>query len=236
MPRRVPMPSISFVVARSSPGHIIGCDNRLPWHLRTDLVRFKEITHGHVIIMGRKTHESIGRTLPGRTTIVISRRPSPVEPNPFQALQDTALLWAPDRENALFLADIISIGKGHTDFFVIGGGEIFEMFVDLFHKVYLTEVLANVRGDAVFDFEFKYPYWQQTLENEIPPSAHDQYPSRFTVYEKRDKSTRFRMLPDFLTDAKLRREWIGQNIHKLSRERRPLPKDMSLSLFPERST
>jgi dihydrofolate reductase len=227
------MPSISFVVARSSPGHIIGCDNRLPWHLRTDLVRFKEITLGHVIIMGRKTHESIGRALPGRTTIVLSRRPSPAEPNALQALQDTTLLWAPDRENALFLADIISIGKGHTDFFVIGGAEIFDMFADLFHKVYLTEVLANVQGDAVFDFDFKYPYWQKTFEKESLPSAYDQYPSRFMIYEKRDKSTRFRMLPDFLTDAELRREWISQNINKLSRERRPPSKDVSPSLFPE---
>jgi dihydrofolate reductase len=67
------LPSISYVVARSVPGYVIGTENRLPWRLHSDLKRFKEITYGHPIIMGRKTHLSIGRPLPGRTNIVLSR-------------------------------------------------------------------------------------------------------------------------------------------------------------------
>jgi dihydrofolate reductase len=232
MDRRTEMPSISFVVARSSPGHKIGCENKLPWHLKTDLVRFKKITLGHAIIMGRRTHESIGRTLPGRTTIVISRKSTPPE-SMFWSFQDTALLWAKNRENAIFLADIISIGKGKKDFFVVGGEEIFNMFLGLFNKVYLTEVLADVRGDAVFHHEFKYPYWQKTFEEEFSSSNDDEYPSRFLIYEKRDKTTRFETLPDFFTDAELRREWIDQKLNTLSLERKQSPKNSGPLLFPD---
>jgi len=234
MPSRVEMPSLSFVVARSTPGHIIGCENKLPWHLRTDLSRFKQITLGHVIIMGRKTHESIGRTLPGRTTIVLSRNPNTERENTVWGLQETGLLWVDGRENALYLADILSIGRGRSDFFVIGGAEIFEMFSDLFNKVYLTEVLANVEGDAKFDFEFKYPYWQKIKEENSPQSDMDQYPSRFLVFKKRDKTTRFRIFPDFLTDAESRREWVRQNLPKITNERVSTHRERAnWSLFPK---
>jgi dihydrofolate reductase len=234
MPSRVEMPSLSFVVARSTPGHIIGCDNKLPWHLRTDLSRFKKITLGHVIIMGRKTHESIGRPLPGRTTIVLSRNPNTERENTVWSLQETSLLWTDGRENALYLADILSIGRGNADFFVIGGAEIFVMFSDLFNKVYLTEVLADVEGDAKFEFEFKYPYWQKIKEENFPQSDADQYPSRFLVFKKRDKTTRFRIFPDFLTDADSRRAWVRENLPKITNDRTDAPLEPpNWSLFPE---
>jgi len=237
MPSRVEMPSLSFVVARSTPGHIIGCDNKLPWHLKTDLSRFKKITLGHVIIMGRKTHESIGRVLSGRTTIVLSRNQNTGRENTVWGLQETVLLWADGPENALYLADILSIGRGKTDFFVIGGAEIFDMFSDLFDKVYLTEVLADVVGDAKFDLEFKYPYWQKIHEENIPQSDLDEYPSRFLVFKKRDKTTRFRILPDFLTDADSRREWVRQNLPKITNERVVAPPEqLKWPLFPKERT
>jgi dihydrofolate reductase len=234
MPSRVEMPSLSFVVARSTPGNIIGCDNKLPWHLKSDLGRFKKITLGHVIIMGRKTHESIGRMLPGRTTIVLSRNQNTERENTVWGLQETSLLWADGRENALYLADILSIGRGKTDFFVIGGAEIFHMFSDLFEKVYLTEVLADVAGDATFDLEFKYPFWQKAKEESFPQSDVDQYPSRFLVFRKRDKTTRFRIFPDFLTDANARREWIRKNLPKIADERDvPRREELKWPLFPD---
>jgi dihydrofolate reductase len=234
MPSRVQMPSLSFVVARSMPGHIIGCENKLPWHLKTDLTRFKKITLGHVMIMGRKTHESIGRTLPGRTTIVLSRNPNTEKENTVWSLQDTVLLWADGPEEALYLADILSIARGKTDFFVIGGAEVFAMFSRLFDKVYLTEVLADVAGDAQFDLEFKYPYWQKIHEEAVPQSDTDQFPSRFLVFKKRDKTTRFRMFPDFLTDANARREWVRQNLPKITRPSVNTPSELSKwPLFPD---
>src|SRR5664279_4827418 len=138
---RIRLPSISYVVARSSPEDIIGCDNKLPWHLRSDLKRFKEITSNHVIIMGRLTHESIGKPLPNRISIVLTREPTFDQRNSFWNFNDTTLLWANNRETALFLADVISIQKQQEEFFVIGGTYMFEIFKDLFNRVYLTEVL-----------------------------------------------------------------------------------------------
>jgi len=217
MARRVEMPSISFIVARSRPGNIIGCENRLPWQLRSDLRRFKALTLGHVIIMGRKTYESIGRTLPGRINIVISRRPANDLQNPLWNLQETALLWAQNRENSLFLADICSIAAGKKDFFVIGGSEIFDMFSGLFHKIYITEVLGvDIEGDAKFEIEFRYPKWDLQEERYFPKSELDQYPSRYAVYERRDQTTRYKIFPDFLTSPETRREWVRQNLPRLS--------------------
>jgi dihydrofolate reductase len=231
------MPSLSFVVARSSPGHVIGCDNKLPWHLKTDLARFKKITLGHVIIMGRKTHESIGRILPGRITIVLSRTPDSARENTLWSLQDTALFWADGRENALFLADILSIGRDNKDFFVIGGAEIFLMYSELFEKIYLTEVLADVEGDAKFDFEFKYPQWKKISEEYFPKSQGDEFPSRYIVFEKRDRTTRYRIFPDFLTDAESRREWIRQNLPRMTENKNGAVLGESKQLlFPEENT
>ena len=221
MASRVEMPSLSFIVARSCPGNIIGCENKLPWHLRTDLKRFRSITSGHAVIMGRKTFESIGKPLPGRINIVLSRTPLPDIANSFWQFHDTALLWARDRENSLFLADILSITREKRDFFVIGGAEIFNMFTDLFYKVYITEVLADdIRGDAIFDFEFKYPLWSKVAEEHFPQSEFDQYASRFRIYQKRDKTTRYRLLPTFLTNANSRQQWLERNLIRAQSDKR----------------
>jgi dihydrofolate reductase len=233
MVRRVEMPSISFIVARSRPGNIIGCENKLPWHLRTDLRRFKTLTLGHVIIMGRKTYESIGKTLPGRINIVLSRRPANDRENPMWNLEETALLWARDRENSVFLADIWSIAEGKKDFFVVGGSEVFDMFSNLFEKIYITEVLGeDIEGDAKFEIEFKYPKWDLKKEEFFPKSDFDEYPSRYAVYERRDKTTRYKIFPDFLTSPETRREWIKQNLPRLSskklRKREGRPAEMLL--------
>lgn len=234
MSSRVEMPSISFMVARSSPGHFIGCENKLPWHLRTDLARFKKNTLGHVILMGRRTHNSIGRALPGRTTIVLSRNTDTGRENTLWNVQETSLFWAGDRENALFLADFVSIGKGKKDFFVVGGEEIFRMFSDLFHKVYLTEVFGDIVGDAKFDLDFKYPFWRRDFAEDYPKSDVDDYPSRYSVFVKRDKKTRYRIFPDFLTDANSRREWVKQNLPKIAAQKSSeSPQPSNLLLFPE---
>src|SRR5262249_18373744 len=153
----------------------------------------------------------------------ISRNPNTARENTVWGLHETALLWVDGRENALYLADILSIGRGKADFFVIGGAEIFEMFSELFDKVYLTEVLADVEGDAKFDLDFKYPYWQKISEENFPQSDVDQYPSRFLVFKKRDKTTRFRIFPDFLTDADSRREWVQQNLPKIASAKINIP-------------
>jgi dihydrofolate reductase len=194
MSRVLDLPSIAYIVARSTPGHVIGCDNKVPWKLRTDLRRFREVTSGHVIIMGRKTHESIGRTLPNRINVVISRRKGDSSPD---------LLWANDRESALFFADHFSIALGKSTIFVIGGEEIYKMFAPLFNKIYLTEVHAEeIAGDAFFDYKFDLRKWGEVERQSLPQSAEDEFTSDYMVFERRIKSVRQVELWRFLKEER----------------------------------
>ncbi len=189
--RRVRLPRIAFIVARSNPGNVIGCENRLPWKISSDLRRFREITTGHAVVMGRKTYESIGRPLPNRENIVISR---------------SASLNVPDveitksHEAATFLADLYSIINHREKFFVIGGAEIYKLFVDRFNLIYLTEVFSdNIEGDAHFDTSFDKRNWNLISEMDFPQSDRDQYPHRLSVFERRDKFVRAIDVSDFMT-------------------------------------
>ncbi len=114
----------------------IGVDNKLPWHLPKDLKHFKEITSGHPIIMGRKTYESIGKPLPNRTNIVISRKKDWFE------------------EGILIVGSIkeaIKFGqKIDEDIFIIGGGNIFEQTMDIADKLEVTEIKTNIEADTFF--------------------------------------------------------------------------------------
>lgn len=114
----------------------IGVENQLPWHLPKDLKHFKEITSGHPIIMGRKTYESIGKPLPNRTNIVISRKKDWFE------------------EGILIVGSIkeaIKFGqKIDEDIFIIGGGNIFEQTMDIADKLEVTEIKTNIEADTFF--------------------------------------------------------------------------------------
>lgn len=114
----------------------IGVDNKLPWHLPKDLKHFKEITSGHPIIMGRKTYESIGKPLPNRTNIVISRKKDWFE------------------EGILIVGSIkeaIKFGqKIDEDIFIIGGGNIFEQTMHIADKLEVTEIKTNIEADTFF--------------------------------------------------------------------------------------
>ena len=168
----IKMPSATSVVARSWPDYIIGIENRLPWHLGTDLRHFRERTEGHAIVMGRKTYESIGRPLPKRENIVLSR--TPVE-------EKRGLRWAQNPETALLLADTYSICNFRKQFFVIGGEAIYGEFREFINKVYLTEVFARINGDAKFDWEFPSEEWRYYKEREFPKSEIDDHPFRITT-------------------------------------------------------
>ncbi|RYG87700.1 MAG: dihydrofolate reductase [Alphaproteobacteria bacterium] len=183
------MPSAAAIVARSWPDHVIGVDNKLPWHLRTDLQNFKKLTSGHAIIMGRKTYASIGRPLPNRHNIVLSR--TPVD-------EASGLQWARDIETALLLADVHSIINRKTEFFVIGGEQIYELFLKYINRVYLTEVFARVNGDAKFDYEFDRKVWRYKREDEYPATDVDDHAFRISELVKLKPFHRFESKMRFL--------------------------------------
>ncbi|MEO8158729.1 MAG: dihydrofolate reductase [Betaproteobacteria bacterium] len=127
-------PRISIIVAMAR-NRVIGINNALPWHLSADLKRFKALTMGHHIIMGRKTFESIGRILPGRTSVVVTRNPD------FQ------------QEGAIVVSDVDSALEkcaGDTEAFVIGGEAIFRAVLPLADRIHVTEIEKYFDGDTFF--------------------------------------------------------------------------------------
>ena len=125
---------ISIIAAVSNNG-VIGVDNKLPWDLPEDLKRFKELTTGNVVIMGRKTYESIGKPLPNRINIVITRNKD---------------FFVPDVLTANSLNSALLKAGGNKDIFIIGGGEIYKQSMDFVDKLYITEVDMEVEGDTTF--------------------------------------------------------------------------------------
>lgn len=198
------MPAIAHIVARSVPQHLIGYDNKLLWRLKTDMGFFKRVTTDHVIIMGRKTYDSIGRPLPNRVNIVISRSKRNNENN---------LFWTSSREEAMFVADVHSILKDKTQIFVIGGEGIYNLFRDIVTKVYLTEVFSEFKnGDSFFNQEFDRRQWKIIDEQDYVASDEDEYPFRITVLERKRAYVRHRDLSEFLTADVLRDDWIRSQV------------------------
>ena len=138
-------------VARAANG-VIGRDGKLPWHLPADLKRFKELTIGTVMVMGRKTFESLPGLLPGRRHVVLTRDPR---------WRAEGALVAHDIEEALTLAAGQPIS-------VIGGADIFRLFLPLADRIELTEVLADVTGDTVIDDPRDSGDWRMTFQAEHP--------------------------------------------------------------------
>lgn len=129
---------ISIIVATAENG-VIGKNNQMLWKLSTDFKFFKKLTTGHSVIMGRKTFESIGRPLPNRTNIVISRQKDFILPD--------GVLKVNSLESAI---EIVKNYAGNEEIFIIGGGNVYEQALKITDKIYLTEVKASIEGDAFF--------------------------------------------------------------------------------------
>ncbi len=164
---------LSIIVAMAENG-VIGRGGQLPWRLSTDLRRFKRLTMGHPIVMGRRTWESIGRPLPGRTSIVVSRSPAfrPAWPE---------VLVADDWETALRLAAVAPGGDAAT--FAIGGEKVFCAALPTAQRLFLTRVLAKIDGDARFP-DFDPRAWQLVSSESHASDADNDYSHRFEVYER----------------------------------------------------
>lgn len=184
------MPSVAYLVARSHPDHIIGRDNQLPWHLGTDLRNFRAKTLDHAVVMGRKTLDSIGRALPDRINIVLSRTPIPEQSN---------VVWARDPESAIYFADVHSIRLMQKQFYVIGGEHIFNVFNDYVNKVWLTDVFTGpINGDAKFEYAFDIREWRYLWERDYSASDVDEFPFRISFLLRRKPIHRYKMASQFL--------------------------------------
>ena len=162
------MSKLSIIVAMSS-NRVIGVNNTLPWHLSEDLKHFKFLTTGHTIIMGRKTYESIGRALPNRRNIVISR-------NTETSCEGAEIVHS--------IEDAFSISKHDDEVFVIGGSNIYEQALNFVDYLYITEIKKSFSGDAFFP-EINKSIWIETLrEDHI---ANDGLEFSFVSYQKNIK-------------------------------------------------
>ena len=162
---------ISLIVAVSRNG-AIGLNNQLPWYLPEDLKYFKSVTMGKPLIMGRKTFDSIGRPLPGRANIVLTRHPQWTSDG-VKVVQSV--------EQALVAGEIACEAADVDEIMVIGGEQIYRMTIDLADRIYLTQVDTDVEGDAFFP-DIDLNNWSQTRVK--LPEIIDKHPYRFLVLDR----------------------------------------------------
>jgi dihydrofolate reductase len=161
---------LSLIVAMT-PDRVIGAENRLLWRLPAELQYFKKITWGKPILMGRKTHLSIGRALPGRRNIVISRNPD------FEAA---------GCEVVSSLEAALALVEDDPEVMVIGGAQIYQQALPYAQRLYLTRVEHSFAGDAFFP-ELQKSEWQIISEEERPADAENPYAVSFMVLERVEK-------------------------------------------------
>jgi dihydrofolate reductase len=173
---------ISIIVAMDE-ARGIGRDNRLPWHLSADLKRFKSLTMGHHIVMGRKTYASIGRPLPGRTTIVVTRQSS------YRGLQgECSPPHSPSGKDCLVVNSLrqaldLAGEQGEAEVFVIGGSEIFAQALGQADRIYLTQVHAKLPTDVQFP-PLNLEHWVETARDYHPADEKNEYPFHFRILER----------------------------------------------------
>ena len=158
------------IIAAMGRNRAIGYKNTLPWRLPADLQRFKQLTLGHHILMGRKTYESIGRPLPGRTSIIITRQPN------FQA---EGCLIAHSLDEAITLAQ----SRGEQEVFIIGGAEIYAQALSIADRMYLTLVDAEPEADAFFP-KFEEKAWGKIEEEIVAANEKNPFLMRFLLLSK----------------------------------------------------
>ncbi len=164
---------IVSAIAAIGEGGVIGQGGKLPWHLPADLKRFRAITWGKPIIMGRKTFESLGRPLPGRTNIVLTRS---------LAYQASGCTVVDSLDEALTQARL----SGAEEVLVIGGSEVFRQFMPMCEKVYLTIVEGDFEGDVFFPMALvDSSDWEVIHEENCPADTRNLFASRYRILERR---------------------------------------------------
>ena len=158
---------ISIIVAMAK-NRVIGADNAIPWHLPGELKMFKAITMGHHIVMGRNTWESIGRLLPGRATVIVSRRHG---------------YRVPGAVVADSLDGAIAACKNDDEIFVIGGARLFAAALARADRIYLTQVDADVEGDTHMP-RFDLAKWRERSSRAFAADAKNPYHYKLTIYDR----------------------------------------------------
>ncbi|ABM45312.1 hypothetical protein X471_00135 [Bartonella bacilliformis str. Heidi Mejia] len=163
-----------YLIAAVAQNGVIGREGQMPWHLSTDLKRFKALTLGKPVIMGRKTWDSLGRPLPGRTNIVITRN---------RTFTAEGAVVTGSLSHAHDIAQKVASQSGADAVFIIGGGEIFKEGLHIADKIFFTEILASIEGDSFFPV-FDKENWTIVETQYIPEQDKDSHPTRFVIYER----------------------------------------------------
>lgn len=159
---------IALIAARARNG-VIGGDNRMLWHVPEDFAHFKKTTMGHPVVMGRKTWESIGRALPGRKNVVITRRPGYI---------------AKGADTVGSIDEALALLEGSVTVFFIGGAEIYRQILPRADEAWVTILDRDYEGDAVFP-ELDPAQWQDTLLSVLEPTEKRNFRVEFHFYKRR---------------------------------------------------
>lgn len=161
---------ISFLWAQDEKG-VIGRNNQLPWRLPEDLKYFKRITMGHPIVMGRRTYESIGKPLPGRKNIIITRDEN------FQA--EGCLIFQTKHQLLNW------IDQNDDEVFITGGAEIFGLLMDEVNRLYVTKIFEDIEGDTYFPL-IDWSEWELISSEKGPKNEDNPYVYEFQVYDRKE--------------------------------------------------
>ncbi|ASV34433.1 type 3 dihydrofolate reductase [Candidatus Hamiltonella defensa] len=158
---------IISLIAAMAQNRVIGLNNKMPWHLPLDFAWFKKNTLHKPVIMGRKTFDSLGRALPGRMNIVMTR----------QGITSPGVIGVSSMEKALKTA------KDAPEVMVIGGAEIYRQFLPQANRLYLTEVLKNIQGDTYFP-EYEQQQWEMVFQESHSPDNSHLYSFSFQILHR----------------------------------------------------
>jgi dihydrofolate reductase len=167
--QNLPCPQVSAIVAMSE-NRVIGHNNNLPWYLPADLHHFKTITTGHPILMGRKTYQSIGKPLPNRTNIILSRNPR------FQA---PSCIVVPSMTKAIEYA----LTQYYKNIFIIGGADVYNQCMSYISRIYLTTVHEEFEGDVFFP-ELNLNEWKKAESITHVPDSKNVYAYTFSILDR----------------------------------------------------
>lgn len=168
MPKQTP--KLALIVA-ASENNVIGVNDDLPWRLSADLRRFKSLTMGHAIVMGRKTFDSIGRLLPGRQTVIITR-------NPDFKFEGAAVVHS--------IEDALAACRDQEIAFLTGGAEIYRLAMPLVDEIYLTRVHTEIEGDTFLP-EIDWDQFELVTQEAFPADKKNEYDFSLSHYRKRDE-------------------------------------------------